>query len=109
MPAYLVFICRGVTDRKGLEAYWAGVKRTLEGLDVKPHIAYTRFEILEGGGPVEGVVMMEFPSYEIARKWYDSPQYCEVRKHRTDAADYLGLLVEGGYLPVEKRMPQFKV
>jgi uncharacterized protein (DUF1330 family) len=31
---------------------------------------------------VEGVVILEFPTFEEAKAWYDSPAYRKVREHR---------------------------
>ena len=75
MPAYLVYICQSVSDRKELETYWKDMPRTLMGFDIKLHTAYRPFQLLEGEGPVEGVVVAEFPSMEEAKRWYDSPGY----------------------------------
>jgi len=36
--------------------------------------AYGRYEVLEGSD-LEGVVIVEFPSLEAAKDWYDSPAY----------------------------------
>ena len=107
MPAYLIYVCEGVTDRKELETYWREIPRTLAGFDIKLHTAYRPFEILEGQGPVEGVVVAEFPSMEEAKRWYNSPEYTAVRPHRIRGAKYLGLLVDGGISEnFDERMPQ---
>jgi hypothetical protein len=47
----------------------------------------------------------EFPSFVIAKAWHDSPAYRAIRPHRINGAEYIGLLVEGGSLPSELRMP----
>jgi len=107
MPAYLVYICQSVSDRKELETYWKDMPRTFIGFDVKLHTVYRPFELLEGEGPVEGVVVAEFPSIEEAKRWYDSPGYVAVRQHRMRGAKYLGLLVDGGVTEsIDERMPQ---
>ena len=107
MPAYLIYICQGVSDRKELETYWKDMPPTFMGFDVKLHTAYRPFQLLEGEGPVEGVVVAEFPSMEEAKRWYDSPGYVAVRQHRMRGAKYLGLLVDGGVTEsIDERMPQ---
>jgi uncharacterized protein (DUF1330 family) len=112
MPAYLVYLCEEVSDRRELEAYWSKIGKTLEGVAANALAAYTPFEILENGqnrGPIEGVTIHEFPSVEAAKAWYYSPAYTEIReKHRLKGAKYLGMIVEGGYLPAAERMPQTK-
>ena len=56
--------------------------------------AYGRQEVLEGP-PVEGIVIVEFPSIEDAKAWYDSPAYREAREHRFRGARYRAIIVEG--------------
>lgn len=109
MPVYLIAICRSVTDRRGLEAYWANVGPTFAGCGAKPLAVYTPFELLEGGGPIEGVVVMEFPSMEAAHGWYKSDAYQKVKQLRTGAAAYDLILVGSGVIPPNDRMPQTKV
>lgn len=107
MPAYFVYVCLEVVDRKELETYWAKIGPTLEGYQAKNIAAYTPFEQLEGE-KVDGVAVIEFPSFEIAKAWYDSPAYRAIRHHRQNGAHYIGLLVEGGSLPPDQRMPHTK-
>jgi uncharacterized protein (DUF1330 family) len=66
----------------------------LTGHPVTVLAAYGRQEVLEGP-EVEGVVILEFPSVEAAKAWYDSPAYCEVRQHRFRGSDYRAVIVEG--------------
>ena|SRR5258707_1062283 len=108
MPAYFVYICQEVIDRKELETYWSKIALTLEGYQPKTIVAYTPFEQLEGD-KVDGVAVIEFPSFETAKAWYDSPAYQAIRHHRINGANYIGLLAEGGSLPPELRMPHIKV
>ena len=105
MPAYLISICRGVTDRSCLEGYWKTVAPAFEGYDAKPLAAYTPFEVLEGEATAKGVVLFEFPSVEIARRWYARPAYQEVKQRRIGAAEFELILVDGGWRPASERMP----
>ena len=107
MPAYFVNVCQEVVDRKELETYWSKIGPTLEGYQPKNLAAYTPFEQLEGD-KVDGVAVIEFPSFEIAKAWYNSPAYRAIRHHREIGARYIGLLVEGGALAPELRMPHTK-
>jgi uncharacterized protein (DUF1330 family) len=105
MPAYLISICRSVSDRRGLEAYWANVAPSFEGVGTQPLAVYTPFEVLEpAAGPVEGVVLIEFPSMEAARRWYTSAEYQEAKRHRQGAAEFELILVDGGWTPPAERM-----
>ena len=96
MPAYCVFILKSVKDRAQLEEYWSKAGPTMKGFGVKPLGAYTPFKVLEGSDAVKAVVLAEFASMEEAQRWYDSPAYSAVRKHRLAGGDYLTLLIDGG-------------
>lgn len=104
MSAYLIYFCHDFRDKQGHIEYSKGISDTLGGVEIKVHVAYTRFEILEGPANVEGVVVIEFPSYEIAKRWYDSPEYKALRGHRI-RNNYTGILVEGGVTPLLERFP----
>jgi len=106
MPAYLISLCREVTDRQRLEDYWANVAPAFKGVEAKPLVAYAPFEILEGDGGVLGVVLFEFSSMEEARRWYASSAYQEVKNRREGAANFDLILVEGGVIPAADRMPK---
>lgn len=83
MPAYMIFIREQTLDRTELEAYWAKVASTLEGVPLKVLSAYGPHISLEG------------PNVEAARQWYESPAYQNAVAHRQRGAIYRGLLVEG--------------
>jgi uncharacterized protein (DUF1330 family) len=104
LAAYLIYICKRIRRRADLENYWAKVGATIPRHLLNTLTAYGRFEVLEGDDEVKGVAIVEFPTMEAAKSWYDSPDYTEVRKHRIDGADYLGILVEGGVVPAAQRM-----
>jgi uncharacterized protein (DUF1330 family) len=94
MPAYMIFIREQTLDRGELEAYWANVASTLEGVKIKMLSTYGPYVTLEGP-EVEGVVIAEFPSTETARQWYDSPACQAAANHRKRGAIYRGLIAEG--------------
>ena len=50
---------------------------------------------LEGDIPFQRIVVTEFPDVEAARKFYQSVEYQEARKHRVGAADFNMVIVEG--------------
>jgi len=54
--------------------------------------AYT---VLEGDWHPGRLVILEFPSSDQARLFYDSPEYLAARAIRAEAADFDMLLVEG--------------
>lgn len=90
----MLFIREQTIDRSELEAYWAKVASTLEGIPIKVLSGYGPHVTLEGPD-VEGIVIAEFPSLEAARQWYDSPAYQDAINHRLRGAIYRGYIVEG--------------
>jgi len=105
MAAYLITICRSVFDRGRLEDYWANVAPSFEGFDAKPLVAYAPFEVLEGDANAKGIVLFEFASMEVAKRWYLSDAYQEVMQRRLGAAEFELILVDGAWKPAAERMP----
>jgi uncharacterized protein (DUF1330 family) len=40
-------------------------------------------------------VILEFPSIEAAKAWYDGPEYRKVREHRFKGSTYRVVLIQG--------------
>jgi uncharacterized protein (DUF1330 family) len=83
-----------VTDTKAYEGY-----RPLAAAAIAKHggkyiVRGGRTEALEGGQP-QRVVVLEFPTMDAARSFYNSPDYREARKIREAAARSRVFLVEG--------------
>jgi uncharacterized protein (DUF1330 family) len=109
MSAYVIAFVRRVHDRKGLEAYWASVGPTFVGTGAKPISVYAPFQHVEGEGPVEGVVLVEFPNAEAAHAWYFGKAYQAVKQLRSGAADIDLVIAEGDVVTnPERRMPHVK-
>jgi uncharacterized protein (DUF1330 family) len=52
---------------------------------------------LEGDPPPQRTVLIEFPSMQAARDWYESVAYSDARTLRADAADVARMyIVDGG-------------
>jgi uncharacterized protein (DUF1330 family) len=94
MPAYAIFIRDSTRDAKELETYSKVAPPTLAGHPVTVRVAYGRHEVLEGP-PIEGAVVLEFPTLEAAKAWYESPAYREAREHRFKGASYRAFIVQG--------------
>ncbi len=94
MAAYIVFTRESTRDVSELETYAQKVGPTLAGHPITVLAAYGRHEVLEGPD-VQGVVILEFPSFDEAKAWYDSPAYREAREHRFRGSDYRAVIVQG--------------
>jgi uncharacterized protein (DUF1330 family) len=94
MAAYIVFTRDSTIDQKELDTYAPMARASGVGHPIKVLAAYGKQEVLEGA-TVEGVVILEFPTFEDAKNWYNSPAYREAREHRFKGAKYHAVLVQG--------------
>ena len=94
MSAYLIFTRKRTVDEAELNIYWDKIRATFAGHQVKILVNYGRYEVLEGD-TIEGIVIAEFPSFEAAKAWSESPAYQAIRYHRLKGAIYDGLVVQG--------------
>jgi uncharacterized protein (DUF1330 family) len=94
MSAYVVFVRDRITDAAEFKTYQTSAPAAGVGRPITPLAFYGAIETLEGD-PVDGAVILEFPSVEEAHGWYDSPLYQEARQHRLKGADYRVFIVEG--------------
>ena len=94
MAAYAIIIRETTRNPAEMQIYEGKAGGSLAGHSVKVLAAYGKQEVLEGP-QTEGVVILEFPTMEAAKEWYDSPLYREAREHRFKGADYRAVLVEG--------------
>jgi uncharacterized protein (DUF1330 family) len=94
MSVYAIFIRETTKNEAELAAYMPKAAASMAGYAIKVLAAYGRQDVLEGPD-VEGVVIVEFPSFEEAKAWYESPAYRDAREHRFRGADYRAIIVEG--------------
>ena len=94
MSAYIVFTRERMRDADEFKTYSGKAGPTLAGHPAKPLAAYGKSETLEGA-PIEGAVILEFPTLEAAKAWYESPAYAAAKAHRFAAADYRCFITEG--------------
>jgi uncharacterized protein (DUF1330 family) len=52
-------------------------------------------DAVEGGWMPKSIVVVEFPSMDLAREWYRSPEYAEALKVRRHALNRRLIFVEG--------------
>lgn len=94
MTVYFIFTRERLRDKSEMDTYTKLVGPTLQGHPVKPLAAYGKHETVEGA-PIDGAVVLEFPTVEAAKAWYNSPAYQEVVRHRFAGADYRAFITEG--------------
>src|SRR3982074_3665603 len=94
MAAYVIGDIE-VTDPALYEEYRKQVPATIEKYAGRFAGRGGRVEPLEGGWVPKRAVLLEFPSFEQALKWYRSPEYAPLIKLRQRASRGKLLLVEG--------------
>ena len=94
MSTYLIFTRDKTIDEHELATYSKEAPATLAGHEVKALAFYGAHEDLEGAS-TEGAVILEFPTIEAAKAWYNSPSYRKAREHRFKGATYRVTLVQG--------------
>jgi uncharacterized protein (DUF1330 family) len=94
MPAY-VFANIEVTDPVLYEEYRKGVPATIAQYGGRYVARGGAAEGLEGGYAPKRVVILEFPTLERAKAWWDSPEYRPLRAIRQRASRGDLILVDG--------------
>ena len=94
MAAYIVFTKEREHDADAMAEYAGKARAAGAGHPIKPLAFYGAIETLEGP-EAAGAVIVEFPTMEDARAWYNSPAYQEARAHRFQGADYRVFLTQG--------------
>ncbi len=94
MTTYVIFTRDKTLDQHELATYSKEAPATLAGHEAKVLALYGPHEDLEGA-PTEGTVILEFPSMEAAKAWYNGSPYKRAREHRFKGARYRVTLVEG--------------
>jgi uncharacterized protein (DUF1330 family) len=95
MPKAYVIVDINVTDPVQYEQYRALAGPAVEAGGGRFIVRGGATEVLEGDRVPNRVVILEFPSMDAARAWYDSPQYVEARAAREGAATGSFIAVEG--------------
>lgn len=75
--------------------YQKKAKVTIENAGGKMLVRNAVPEALEGSAGDSKIVMLEFPTAEIAGNWFKSPEYQEVAKIREGKADVAAVMVQG--------------
>lgn len=94
MPAYAMFQIR-ITDPDTYKQYVAQVAPTIAQYAGRFLVRGGAYEVVEGDWPEWRHVVLEFPSVQQARAWYDSPEYTPLKQLRQSASEGRGIIIEG--------------
>ena len=93
-PAYLVVDARA-SDPDRMVEYRRLAQAAVEQYGGRYLVRGSPYTTLEGSWQPQRLVVLEFPSMDAARMFYDSPEYFAARTARAGVSDFDMLLVEG--------------
>jgi uncharacterized protein (DUF1330 family) len=95
MTAYVICIREdAIRDPAAMATYSQMNREAPRDPKLKPLIVYGATEAMEGKAP-DGIILLQFPTREDAKAWYNSPQYQAAIPHRKKGADYRVMIVQG--------------
>ena len=94
MAAYFIVNVE-VKDPAGFEAYRQAVPATIAQYGGRYIVRGGRHETLEGTWNPTRLVVLEFPSLDAAKRWYESEEYRKIKPLRLQHAAGDMVLVEG--------------
>jgi uncharacterized protein (DUF1330 family) len=96
MPTTYLIVESKISDPERFKAYMAGAPAAIRAFAGSYLARGGRLEVLEGNWVPPRLTVLAFPSFDIAKAWYDSPAYTEVRALRDGATEVFNMvLVEG--------------
>jgi uncharacterized protein (DUF1330 family) len=99
-PAYLI-VEMHITDMEQYKLYMAEAPTAVKAFGGEYLVRGGKHEALEGDWQPHRVAILQFPSFEQAKAFYDSAQYAAIRAKRKGAVEYFNsVLVEGVAAPV---------
>ena len=95
MKGYCLFDNVQVHNFEKLEDYKKKAAPLVQQYGGRYIILGGKFTVVEGSWKPRFMVMIEFPSYDVAQQWYNSEEYKELKALRLSAVDSHGIIVEG--------------
>lgn len=99
MTAY-VLVELDVKDREKFKTYASAVQATVRDHGGRYRCKWGYPETLEGEWQAHRIVMIEFPTVEQARKWWDSEEYRPLKMLRRQCSSAQIILVDEPNKPV---------
>jgi uncharacterized protein (DUF1330 family) len=95
MPAYFLVDTREIKNAAKMEEYKARVTPIVERFGGRYLVIGGPFEVVEGEWRPVFPVLIQFPSMDDARRWYDSEDYRELKQLRLSATAGSGVFIAG--------------
>jgi len=99
-PAYII-VDMQVTDPEQYKQYMAAAPAAVKAAGGEYLVRGGRFEVMEGNWQPARIAMLRFPSFEVAKAFYDDEMYKQARAQRAGATAFFNMvLVEGVAAPI---------
>ena len=94
MSAYII-VDVTIYDEDEYAQYRALTPASIAAYDGRFVVRGGKTEVIEGEWNPQRIVILEFPTMERAKEWWNSPEYTAIKKIRHDNAKSNMLLVQG--------------
>ena len=95
MPAYFFVDTREIKDAAKVEEYRSRITPVVQKFGGRYLVIGGPFAVVEGSGSPVFPVLIEFPTMEEARRWYDSEDYRELKQMRLAATVSNAMFMNG--------------
>jgi len=95
MAAYLIVNIAAINDDQKYAEYRRRVTETIRAVGGEYLVRGGHVDVLEGVWQPNRVVVVRFPSAQVAKSWWGSSAYAELKQMRQDSAVTEMILVEG--------------
>jgi uncharacterized protein (DUF1330 family) len=95
MSAFFLIDVQEVTNQDKMNEYREGVFATVEQYEGTYRVVGGEQQLLEGDWQPTFPVIIEFENVEKARRWYDSPEYADLKAMRLSATRGSMVLIDG--------------
>jgi uncharacterized protein (DUF1330 family) len=95
MSAYYLVDVREIKDAAKMDDYRKRIGAVVEAFGGRYVVRGGPFQVLEGSYQPVFPVLLEFPSIDDARRWYDSEEYRELKQLRLCSTVSNAFLMEG--------------
>ena len=101
MSAAYIIVDMQITDLEQYKQYMAEAPAAVAAAGGEYLVRGGRFETMEGDWQPSRIAMLRFPSFEVAKAFYDGEMYRAARAKRLGATQFFNMvLVEGVAAPV---------
>ncbi|MBK6293920.1 MAG: DUF1330 domain-containing protein [Rhodoferax sp.] len=101
MSAAYIIVDMQISDLEQYKQYMAEAPAAVAAAGGEYLVRGGRFETMEGDWQPSRIAMLRFPSFEIAKAFYDGEMYRAARRKRLGATQFFNMvLVEGVAAPV---------